>query len=274
MAKRKAMSAVNPRFSSGLFSRIIVCFLLCNSSYANETIAFSTVISGMEIAHWNKDSRTVNEPSDIVIIRLNPSEWKFSTHHYKQDKLTEIPSAFKWRKILNSNLVVNAGQYTPDLNHLGWLLSDGKNIGSKKHSVWDGFFCAEPKSSQDRIACILDAKYDQINPENFPYKEAAQSMMLFDRTGKIRVTDSDKAAHRSAIAEDGNGRIVLFVSSISFTLTEFADRLMDPQLNLKCALSLDGGAEAQISLKYAETELTIPNIQIGLPSILSVSPRN
>ncbi|MDR4473322.1 MAG: hypothetical protein MRJ92_12000 [Nitrospira sp.] len=73
------------------------------------------------------------------------------------------------------------------------------------------------------------------------YREAAQSLMLFDRMGKLRVRDSGKRAFQTVVAEDGQGAILVAKTADIVSLHHLADcphRQLPPRCNR--AMAMDG----------------------------------
>jgi hypothetical protein len=73
--------------------------------------------------------------------------------------------------------------------------------------------------------------------------------MLFDQTGALRIRKSALIANRTAVAEDKDGRLLVFTTEGGYTLHEFARLLRDEPLHLSHAMSMDGGSEARLCVK-------------------------
>jgi hypothetical protein len=148
---------------------------------------------------------------------------------------------------------------------------------------------AEPKGMSPDLprATILDLLTTPVDPKKLPWTQGVQSFpLLLDYKGKIRVRNSDKRAHRTVIATDRNGNILVFnTANRFFTLFEFAEFLKKSAFNIDSALNLDGGTEAQLAVKTEGFEFFSPpswEKSIGnlideqkfwLPSVVGVFPR-
>ena len=110
--------------------------------------------------------------------------------------------------------------------------------------------------------------------------------LLLDYKGKIRVRDSEKRSHRTVIATDRNGNILVFnTSNRFFTLFGMAEFLKGSKFDIDSALNLDGGTEAQLLIKTKDFEFFSPpswensigNIidqqKFWLPTVVGVFPR-
>ena len=79
-------------------------------------------------------------------------------------------------------------------------------------------------------------------------------------------------ARRTAIGQDGNGRILfIFAPWGSLTLHELSVFLATSDLDLQIAFNLDGGPSTGMLLA-GETAVEIPAFTL-LPAVITVSPR-
>jgi hypothetical protein len=150
-------------------------------------------------------------------------------------------------------------------------------------------FVAEPKGVSPDLprATILDLTVNPVQPHKLPWTQGVQSFpLLLDSKERIRVLKSDKRAHRTAIATDHSGNILVFnTRSGSFTLYDLALLLKDSEFEVDIALNLDGGTEAQLYIRTKDFEFFSPpawETQLGslidrkvfeLPMVVGVFPR-
>jgi hypothetical protein len=165
----------------------------------------------------------------------------------------------------------------------------GKPLGPTGNPQMRGMFVAEPKGMSPDLprATILDLLTTRIDPKKLPWTQGVQSFpLLLDYKGKIRVRDSEKRSHRTVIATDRNGNILVFnTSNRYFTLFEMAEFLKGSKFDIDSALNLDGGTEAQLAIKTKDFEFFSPSSweqSIGnlidqqkfwLPTVVGVFPR-
>ncbi len=180
-------------------------------------------------------------------------------------------------------------QYYAQRASIGLIITDGNPIGPAGNRQMRGMFVAEPKGMSPDLprATILDLRLTPINPKKLPWTQGVQSFpLLLDYKGHIRVRHSDKRAHRTVIAADRAGNILVFNSfNRFFSLSEFAHFLKDSKFDIDSALNLDGGTEAQLVIKTKDFEFFSPpswEASIGnlideqkfsLPTVVGVFPR-
>jgi uncharacterized protein YigE (DUF2233 family) len=221
--------------------------------------------------------------TSLAVVKIDPAANSFRVYHQAPQPITA------WQQQLKAPIVFNASYYDSKGNPCGLVISDGKLLGPVRNRRMRGMFVAEPKGMSPDLprATILDLQLTPINPKKLPWNQGVQSFpLLLDYKGHIRVRNSDKRAHRTVIAADRNGNILVFNSSNRFfTLYEFAHFLKDSKFDIDSALNLDGGTEAQLLVKTKDFEYFSPpswETSIGnlidqekfcLPTVVGVFPR-
>ncbi len=217
----------------------------------------------------------------VAVLRVDPA--RLAIRVLAAPPGDEGHNAGEWRRRSGALAVINAGQYLPEGGYLGLLVRDGVGRGSLLPHL-EGLFLAEAEAPLPP-ARVLDLRYASFDPQRNPYRQAAQSLMLLDRFGQIRVRRSAKVAHRSAVAEDEQGRILFLVTEGGHTLWELAEYLKGTSLGLREVMCMDGGQEAQLvveagGLSYRQfggptgsPEFPLPWPAPPLPAVLAVFPR-
>jgi len=227
-----------------------------------------------------KDGEVV---TGLAVVKIDPTANAFRVFHGAPQAITA------WQEELKSPIVFNGSYYQRDGNPCGLVIADGKPIGPTGNRQMRGMFVAEPKGMSPDLprATILDLLTTPVDPLKLPWTQGVQSFpLLLDYKGKIRVRDSDKRAHRTVIATDRNGNILVFnTSNRFFTLLGMAEFLKGSKFGIDSALNLDGGTEAQLSIQTKDFvffsppswENSIGNIidqqKFWLPTVVGVFPR-
>lgn len=202
---------------------------------------------GLELGFLEAGEGGARTGSDrVAVLRVDPRRYTFKV--LAAEAGAPGLNAGEWRQSSGALAVFNAGQYATDRSYLGLLVRDGKVL-SRLASRPEGLFLADPADPGLPPARVIDLRYTPFDTIANPYRQAAQSLMLLDRFGQVRVRRSPKVAHRTAVAEDDQGRILVFVTEGGHTLWEFAKLLGGAGLGLREVMSMDGGAESQFDLE-------------------------
>jgi uncharacterized protein YigE (DUF2233 family) len=226
-----------------------------------------------------QDGQTVDS---LTVVKIDPAFNAFKVFHGKPRAITT------WQEEVKAPILFNGSYYRRGGKPCGLIIAEGKAIGPVHNRQMRGMFVAEPKGMSPDLprATILDLRTTPVNPKTLPWSEGVQSFpLLLDYKGRIRVRKSEKKAHRTVIAMDRNGNILVFnTANRFFTLYEFAEFLKGSSFNIDSALNLDGGSEAQLYIKTKDLEFFSPptwessignlinEAKFWLPTVIGVFP--
>jgi uncharacterized protein YigE (DUF2233 family) len=192
----------------------------------------------------------------LAVVKVDPAFNAFKVFHGKPRAITA------WQEKIQAPVVFNASYYRQGGQPCGLIIAQGQAIGPVHNRQMRGMFVAEPKGMSPDLprATILDLQTTPVNPKTLPWSEGVQSFpLLLDYKGRIRVRKSEKKSHRTVIAMDRNGNILVFnTANRFFTLYELAEFLKRSSFNIDSALNLDGGTEAQLYIKTKDLEFFSP----------------
>lgn len=218
--------------------------------------------------------------STVAILRLDPRLVRLRARYYRRHARTVPPGVLEWQKETGALAVFNAGQYYPDWTYMGLLVCDGDTVSRRSHPDFQGALVASGGAGP-RDARVLDLARTPLQGER-GWSEVAQSFMLFDRGGGVRVRKTNRVANRTAVGEDRDGHLVVTVTEGGYTLADFATLLQATPLRLTHAMAMDGGLEAEMvvscaGFRYASfgrwsttAEPTAPGATAPLPAVITV----
>jgi len=269
-----------------LLGLIIVVFSGPSTTMA-QTLAEDQLGDGLSISVWNPRTQCP-DVAPLVAVEIDPDRYRFTVHYYQQDGLSDPLDIRQWQERTGHDLVFNAGLFRENYAYLGLLYGNGRSLGSKRHVTWLGLFVAEPAENHSRRARVLDLTYDVFDERQPPYREVAQSLMLLDRTGKIRVRQTGKRAHQTLVAEQSNGHLVVLKTTEVVSLYALGECLRDAYPSLRQVMAMDGGSSSDVAVspslrqavsKIAGVHTGIPLLEgittahVGLPAVIGISPR-
>jgi uncharacterized protein YigE (DUF2233 family) len=269
-----------------LLGLIVVMFSGSSTTMA-QTLAEDQLGDGLSISVWNPRTQCP-DVAPLVAVEIDPDRYRFTVHYYQQDGFSDPLDIRQWQERTGHDLVFNAGLFRENYAYLGLLYGNGRSLGSKRHVTWLGLFVAEPAENHSRRARVLDLTYDTFDERQPPYREVAQSLMLLDRTGKIRVRQTGKRAHQTLVAEQGNGHLVILKTTEVVSLHALGECLRDAFPSLRQVMAMDGGSSSDVAVspslrqamsKMAGVHTGIPLLEgittahVGLPAVIGISPR-
>ncbi len=224
----------------------VICIYLGPQGPASaQDITWDRLAEGFTVTVWTPGTACAQVPP-LYMVKVDPERFRFAVYHYRAEGLKSPPTLPEWHQRTQALALFNAGLFLDDFSYMGLLYRDGKPVGGKRHTQWQGLFVAEPVVPDVKKARVLDLKHDAFDDEAPAYREAAQSLMLLDRAGKPRVRRSGKAAQQTVVGEDRTGHMVVVMSKGEVSLWELAGCLRDGFRELSHAMAMDGGASSDV----------------------------
>lgn len=263
---------------------LLLCVIEPHPAFG-QNLGWQRLTDGLALTVWNPGAACPEVPPTLMT-DIDPERYRFSVHYFSQEGFTEPPTIEDWYKTTGHHLVFNAGLFTHNFEYLGLLYKNGRALGSRRHTTWQGLFVAEPTASAARRARVLDLTVDHFDERQVAYREAAQALMLVDGEGTIRVRQTGKRAFQTLVAETVEGHIVVFKTLDPVSLYEIGRCVKETLPMIDQVMAMDGGSSSDIlvpksiwqgkdplhpawpSLFAGTTALHIP-----LPTVIGISPR-
>ena len=257
------------------------------SSTTAQSLAGDQLGDGLSISVWNPHTQCP-DIAPLVAVDIDPDRYRFTVHYYQQEGFSDPLDIHQWQEQTGHDFVFNAGLFRENYAYLGLLYGNGRSLGSKRHPTWLGLFVAEPVEDRSRRARVLDLTFDTFDERQPSYREVAQSLMLLDRTGKVRVRQTGKRAHQTLVAEQGNGHLLVLKTTEVVSLHALGECLRDAFPSLRQVMAMDGGSSSDVAVspllrqatsKMAGVHTWVPLLEgsitthVGLPAVIGVSPR-
>jgi uncharacterized protein YigE (DUF2233 family) len=241
-----------------------------------------TLQPGLEFTTIRGEPYCRRGSAGIAVLRVDPRRFRLAVHHFSTGAEPQPPGVLEWLQRSGALAVFNAGQYYPDFSYMGLLVSDGRVISRRRHPEYQAAFVAEPAdgAAEARVLDLIDERIEL--PQ---WREVAQSFMLFDRSGALRVRRTDRIANRTVVGQDPHGRMLIVTTEGGYRLWELAELLRESPLGMSHAMCMDGGAEAKMCVRagrfrYAsfgpwngDDGAGIPGGDVPLPAVITVAPR-
>lgn len=252
-----------------------------------EDIGWEPLAKGLAVSVWKPGGACPSVPA-MLAIDVDPEHVRFSVHNYVDERLPKPLTIEQWRKRTGHDVLFNAGLFRENYAYLGLLYKDGRSLGSRRHGIWHGLFVAEPVSDGIQNARVLDLSVDSFEEKQPSYQEAAQSLMLLDRNGKIRVHKTGKQSFQTIVAETEQGHILILKTRNLTALYDIAQCLRNVLPMVRQAMAMDGGSSSDVLVsdslwrndRKTEDHLSWKSLfsgsmtaHIALPTVIGISRR-
>jgi hypothetical protein len=263
---------------AGLMAIVVGGFVVARGAQSPH---FRTLRPGVEFGTIHGEPFCRFGSPQIAVLRLDPKRAHLRVRHYSRLEERRPLTIVQWQERFGALAVFNAGQYYPDYSYMGLLVSEGVPISPKLHPSYQAALVAAPVGA-GAGARVLDLTRRPLDPKRPGWREVAQSFMLFDTAGTLRIRKSNQVAKRTVVAEDQQGRLLAITSEGGYTLHEFGKLLLASPLKLSHAMSMDGGDEAELCVRsggfryasfgpWKDGVPDAPGAQVPLPAVIAVS---
>lgn len=287
---KRAYEVVTRTYSVTVVVGYVCLHLLClcfPRDARGQELHWQPVADGLMVTLWHPPASCQDIPP-LSIVNIDPDRYRFFVYHYREEGLSQPLTIQQWQDRTGHLFLFNAGLFRENYAYLGLLLKNGRSVGSKRHGTWQGLFVAEPVDKSLRKARVLDLAFDEFHEDEPGYREAAQSLMLLDRTGKVRVRQSGKRAYQTLVAEHGSGHVLVMKTTAPTSLYGLGQCLKESFPAVRQAMAMDGGSSSDMILSrslrrdgiLAEAKLPwAPMLDgsasqhVALPAVIGISPR-
>ena len=151
---------------------------------------------------------------------------------------------------------VNGGYFQPNMEPLGLLISDGRELNPLHRSRLLGglLVVRERKLELLRVA--------EFSREPVPLQALQAGPFLVDKSSPVRGLENTKRARRTAVVVNLSGRYGLAVVEPALTLARLADLLAAPEVmhdfDIVRALNLDGGSSSALWVRTSNGGMHLP----------------
>jgi hypothetical protein len=240
-----------------------------------------TLGPGVEFAMLRGEPFCRHGSADIAALRLDPARARLKVLNYSLTDAARPPDILEWQQRTGAIAVFNAGQFYPDWSYMGLLICSGHVVSPDVHPAFKAALVAAPESGAPAIR-VLDLDRQTLDPRRPGWREVAQSFMLFDRSGTVRVRRTDHVSNRTVVLEDKRGRVVVLTTEGGYTLADLAEWVQRSPLQAVQAMAMDGGYEAELCVRtsgfrYASfgrwdgsADPPAPGARTPLPSVVTV----
>lgn len=209
----------------------------------------------------------------LTLVRIDPAQIRLRVIYQP----THPRRISEWADLLSETLlVVNAGYFSPEMQALGLLVSDGVASGSSYQDFAGMLAVNAPEQNQQKEKIQLRWLSAQPYNPNEPLIQAVQSFPVLVKPGGVMGfppdADEGQRSRRTVVAQDSAGRILFLVSPLpQFSLHKLAVWLTESDLEIDIAMNLDGGTSTGLQLG---DDFILVDSLVPIPAVIAIEPVN
>jgi len=237
-----------------LFLLVLVISFNGFSQKTTSEITWKKVDDGLHLGAYISPNKSKIGDNIVTILKIDPSKYNFNLLSAKR-KDKEIKTAKQWAVENKQIAVINAGMYQADFK---------TNLGFMK----DYNFTNNGRLNKDNTIIAFNRKVDSV-PEiqiidrtcqdwevlKEQYSSFSQSIRMVDCKQKNKWGQQSKKWSMVVVGIDKEGNTLFIFTRSPYSVHDFINILLTPELNIYNIMYLEGGPEASFYLNHNETEV-------------------
>ena len=185
----------------------------------------------------------------LTALRIDPAHFNFILCARSQDG-GPLRSLNQWAEQYNLSAAINASMYLPDgVTSTGYMKQDGHFNNKRVVQRFGAFFVAGPTSPELPGAAIVDRDDPQWEQHIGQYRLVIQNYRMTSADRRILWSPGGPHYSISAVAQDGEGRILFLHCRQPVEAYAFAQQLLHLPLNIRTVMYVEGGGQAGLLVR-------------------------
>lgn len=208
----------------------------------SQTDGWKELEPGLELAHFSP----ADDPDAVInVLRIDPMHFKFEL--FNASAGNNVPMTPKqWAESKGLIAVINASMFQEDLVTSVSLMRTEKHVNNNYVSKDKTILAFEPIDVDVPDIKIIDRECDDFDTWKKSYHTLVQSIRMISCNGQNVWRSRSEKWSVSAIAIDGDGKVLFIQTEMAFDTHEMINTLILLPLNIQQAMYVEGGPQAQL----------------------------
>ncbi|NIP99735.1 MAG: phosphodiester glycosidase family protein [Nitrospinaceae bacterium] len=210
---------------------------------------------GLEFGTFSPPKKSEVGDSLIRVLRIDPRQFKFSLLNASASPGGKRLSAREWVRRNGMVAAINASMYQADNKTSVSLMKTRGHVNNSWFSKDRSLLAFDPTEPQLPAVQILDRDCQNVPRLRKRYQTLIQSIRMISCNGKNVWSQQKKKWSTAAIGMDRFGFILFIHVRSPFSTHDLIANLLKLPLNLKRAMYVEGGSEAQLYIRSGKREM-------------------
>lgn len=191
----------------------------------------------------------------IAVVRVDPQIFDLRLLNASAPGQGAPLSARSWAARAGASAVINAGMYQEDYRTAVSLMRTRDHVNQRRISKDKTALLFDRLEARVPPARMVDRDCDDLEAAATSYGTVIQSIRLLSCEGKNVWAPSDRRWSIAAVGVDGAGRVLFLHAQSPWPVHEFVNALLALPIDLRRAMYLEGGPEAQLFARGGGVEV-------------------
>jgi hypothetical protein len=216
-----------------------------------------TLEDGLDLGVFISPTRSDIGDSRIRILRIDPAKFELRLMNASADPHGKARTAKQWCQDNHLIAAINASMFQKDHPTISVaMMRTAKHVNNPKLAKDNrAMLVFEPIDANAPRARIADLEFDKLADVERDYGTLVQSIRMVSAHGKNVWSEKPQKWSAAVIGADKQGRILFIHVRSPYRMHELADILLNLPIDLKNAMYVEGGPEAQLYVNAGGVEL-------------------
>jgi hypothetical protein len=210
---------------------------------------------GLEFGSFLSPDKSPVGDNLIRILKIDPNRFQFRLLNASASSGGKRLSAKQWARRNGMVAAINASMYQADKLTSVSLMKTFGHVNNKWYSKDRALLVFDPKKKSLPQAQILDRDCQSVDQLRKLYHTLIQSIRMISCDGKNVWEQQNKKWSTAAIGMNRTGDILFIHVRSPFSTHDLIDNLLKLPIQLKRAMYVEGGSEAQMYIHSGKNEL-------------------
>jgi len=215
---------------------------------------WKALLPGLMLAEFASPQKSPVGDSTIRVLRIDPAHFRFKLLNASREGQGNRLSTREWVKRNRLVAAINASMYQRDFLTSVSLMQTGGHVNSSWFSKDKTILAFDPVDASLPAVRIIDRDCEDFAELKKLYRTLIQSIRMVSCRGENVWVQKQKIWSAAAIGIDGRGRLLFIHSRSPYSMHDLIDILLGLPLDLKRAMYVEGGADAQMYVATGQAE--------------------
>jgi hypothetical protein len=182
----------------------------------------------------------------IAVVRIDPARFELRLLNASAPGEGALFTARAWAARAGASAAINAAMYQADYRTSVSLMRTRGHVNQRRVSKDRSVLLFDPLAKGAPAVRMVDRDCEDLDPALAHYGSAVQSIRLVSCERKNVWSPSPRRHSAAAIGLDGAGRVLFIHARSAWPPSVLADALLALPLDLRQAMYVEGGPEAQL----------------------------
>jgi hypothetical protein len=210
--------------------------------------AFRRLEPGLELGEFSSD-RAAGGDRLIHVVRIDPKRYRLRLLNASADPQAAALTARQWAERNHLAAAINASMYQADLRSSVALMQTPGHVNNPRLSKDKAVLAFDPIDEALPPVQIIDRECQDFEARRRSYGTLVQDIRMVSCDGKNVWAEQPYAWSVAAVGMDRQGRVLLLHTRAPHTTHDFIEAILRLPLDLKNAMYVEGGREAQMFVR-------------------------